>query len=281
MNHLHSRRQFFQLASLCGLSWVAGCGGGDGPSEADGTGNPADTTNAGSDAGAGTPPVVESPTPVSILLPAYFYDANLWQSAITRRTPAHKIIANVSNGPGKAPDGHFHQVFAQALASGHSLIGYVATGYGKIPVQTVIGQVLAWRNFYGVQHFFLDEASIKLSDIGYYRQIVEGILAASPQAQIILNPGAIPDPAYFALSPQVEIVVFESTWTNFQKLSFPSWMAAWRKRSHIIVFDAPQEALAAIYSFVSRNQGSGFFVTDAREAYYNKLPGYWELELAM
>lgn len=252
---MQGRRRFLSLTATGCLSLVAGCGGGS---------------------------KVQEPKPVPILLPAYFYDASIWQQALKPRAPSHKIIANVNSGPGTEPIEHFQTLFNQARALGHQLMGYVATGYGTVPPETVVSQSLAWKQLYGIEHIFLDEVSNLGALTHYYGAVVQAIRASSPQASVVLNPGLVPDESYFLIDPKVEIVVFESTWADFQKISFPGWMSAWWPRSHLMVYDAPIDALAPVYAFASQRHASGFFMTDSREAiYHEQLPSYWEQELAL
>lgn len=261
---IQSRRHFLSLMATTYLALAAGCGDENKPQESE------DEDKA------------QESRPVPILLPAYFYDANLWQRALTPRTPAHKIITNVNDGPGEENLDHFQALFDQARSFGHQLIGYVATGYGKVSLERIIRQSLAWKQLYGIEHIFLDEVSDQASMTNHYKAIVQAIRHATPESTVILNPGTPPDESYFFIDPKIEIVVFESTWADFQKVSFPNWMNSWWTHAHVMVYNAPVDALASIYTFVSQRHASGFFISDAGDAIYHEaLPSYWEQELAL
>jgi len=253
------QRRTFLLAALGGsVASLLGCGG------------------SGSDHDAKDTP----PTKPRILLPAYFYDAALWNAAITARPPGHWVIANVDNGPGTLADPHFTHLFKQTVQNGHTLFGYIATGHGQINQQAVLDQAAAWKGLYGIEHIFLDEVGNNESSLAYYRALIQSLRATYPSMRIVLNPGTIPLEAYFQIDPLVDIVVFEDRWSRFQAQTFPSWLDRWWPNTHLIVYDAPIDALKTMYDFVQGKGARGFFVTDSPDAiYHEQLPSYWSLEI--
>lgn len=254
------RRSFLKLGLGGTLLLLDGCGGGD----------------------SAPAPAPAPPSPPRILLPAYFYDAAEWERALRPRSPGHWIIANVNSGPGTSTDAHFVPLFAKARQRGHVLLGYVATGYGRMPQQTVIDQAKTWKDLYGIEHLFLDEVRADGAGLPYYRSLVTALRQQHPGATILLNPGTVPLEDYFRLDADVDILIFENRWSVFSKTNFPAWLEAWWTRSHLIVHGAPVDALPTIYRFARDRQMRGFFISDARDAIYHEgLPSYWEMELAL
>lgn len=259
MSHaIHAQRRAF-LGTLGGLALASltGCGGG--------SANP-------------SAPVYKTP----LLIPAYFYSAALWQQFLPVHTPAHTIIANVASGPGVLPDPYWVGIFAQARASGHQLLGYVATTFGAKPAATVLLEIAAWKTLYGITDIFFDEVGATAATLSYYAGLVRGIRAAKPTARVVLNCGTLPVVDYFLMDTLTEVVVFENTWTVFQTQTFPVWLNLYWSRAHLIVNTAPLAALASVNNLANAHHAAGYFVTDVNTgSYHLNLPSYWANEMQL
>ncbi len=259
MSHaIHTQRRTF-LSTLGGLAFASltGCGGG--------------STSPST-------PVYKTP----LLIPAYFYNAALWQQFLPAHTPAHTIIANVASGPGVLFDSYWVGIFAQARASGQRLLGYVATTFGTKPVATVLLEIAAWKTLYGITDIFFDEVNATANSLSYYTGLVQDIRAAKPTARVVLNCGTLPVVDYFLIDALTEVVVFENTWAAFQMQSFPIWLNLYWERAHIIVNSAPLAALANVNNFANAHHAAGYFVTDMSTGSYQlTLPSYWSNEIQL
>lgn len=159
-----------------GALLLTGCGGGDSSS------TPTDT----------------SPVCLSTLVPAYFEDAAMWRE-LAATTQSMVVICNVADGPGTQVDST-HLGWIQAVqAAGHRVQGYVHSNYAQRAQADVLADMDLWHDLYGVDDFFVDEASSVSADLSYYRNLLAAAVAARPARRFMLNPGRTPAIEYFSL----------------------------------------------------------------------------------
>ena len=215
---------------------------------------------------------------LSTLVPAYFYKAAPWaELAATRQSAV--VIANVSNGPGSKPDAQYLGWINQVRAAGHRVKGYVYTGYGQRPMAEVLADMQTWTQLYGVDDFFIDEASATSGDVPYYRSLLVSASAARAGRRFMLNPGMAPDLAYFGLAPGIDILVFENPWSSYTSARLPATLDAFASQCWIMALSA-SEADMRQAAAVARSRGfAGFFATDL--AFTSGLPSYWAQEKSL
>src|SRR5579872_1866853 len=98
-----------------------------------------------------------------VIVPLYAYPGWNWQSLIQAKEayPSVPVIAviNPSGGPGNWQDPNFVSGVQQLQAVGITVIGYVSTGYGSVPLWQVEQEISAYHQFYQLSGVFLDEMS--------------------------------------------------------------------------------------------------------------------------
>lgn len=168
----------------------------------------------------------------SIILPLYIYPAGdgltswdlVFSVAESYPNTNFLIIVNPDSGPGHTPDGMPSSDYQEALLKLNKYpnvqtLGYVRTGYGSQPEQTVkdeISQYASWwngadpDNNFGIDGIFFDETKATADNYGYMTRLAGHAYNAnpSPDTQVVFNPGAKPeDERWYHIADQ--IVVFE------------------------------------------------------------------------
>ncbi|MDQ0868419.1 hypothetical protein QFZ70_000892 [Arthrobacter sp. V1I9] len=251
------RKRPAAAALVSALLWLlAGCGLGD----------PAPP--------APLPPA--KPGALHIAVPAYVdpTDAPYWESVIDAAPQLRDVIVNPSNGPGAAVSDEHVRLIGALRDAGVRVLGYVMTGWGGRNPDEVTRDIDRWRDWYGVDDIFLDEAASAPGEIGTYAGYTAGIHRTGGIA--VLNPGIIPDRGYFEFADA--IVTFEDPFAGyFSSEQPPEWLQT-QSRTEVwhIISGAPEGRLGDVLDR-ARQQGAGkIFVTDDEEPNpYDSLPTYW------
>lgn len=256
-----NRRTFLAQTSVLGsVLGLAACGGGGG---GDAASDPVD-------------PV--TPIELKVLVPAYRYDGAVWKALAATKTPL-VVIANVSNGPGKRLDVQYQSWIEGVRNAGHRVKGYVYTSYGKRNTATVLADIEAWNTFYGIDDFFLDEATATTTYLSYYGNLLNQAVANVPTRRFMLNPGMPPDKGYFGLLPGVEMLVYENPWYKYTTSSLPTWLNTYASQCWILALEADESEMQAVAAVTRARNFAGFFATDS--AFTAGLPSYWVNEATL
>ena len=96
-------------------------------------------------------------SPISYWYPDFQKATSKWNQAITMSDKLGFVIINPNSGPGDQKDGMYVKQAIRAKAVGATVIGYVATGYGKIEIDSIISQIKKYQEWYTIEGVFLDE----------------------------------------------------------------------------------------------------------------------------
>ena len=241
---------------------LAACGGGDGSSASleNSNSNSNGSSNAvgsgGSNAGSGsssvnnpaeivpaakeeTPSV--TPTPMQVLVPAYFNPAPGWD-VMTSSAKAHpdvKITAilNPQNGKFTNVNVALTNAIASFKLAGGNVVGYVSTNYAKRSLAEVKANIDNYLLHYPeVSGFFLDEMEAKGKQLDFYSDVANYIRDKGLNLQIIGNPGTLPVEAYTSVSDT--LVTFEGKEVDYRSFN-PATLHSW-------VYDKPSTIQAAL-----------------------------------
>jgi hypothetical protein len=224
------------------------------------------------------------PTPVpqdearelGIAVPAYVdpTDATYWQSIIEAPPQLRDVIVNPNNGPGAEASEQHVQLIRTLRDAGVRVLGYVMTGWGVRDQAEVTQDIDRWREWYGVDSIFLDEAASVSEEVGTYAEYAATIHQSGGVA--VLNPGIVPDRGYFEFADA--IVTFEDPLDAYAKIKQPPEWLRTETRTEVwhIVSGAPQDQLAEVVSRARQQGAEEIFVTDDVEPNpYDSLPSYW------
>lgn len=251
---------------------LAACGGGDGGSASLGNSNNSSGggsaslgnsngnnnavasggSNAGSDSSSVNnpaeiiPPAKEeppsvAPTPMQVLVPAYFNPAPGWD-AMTSSAKTHpdvKITAilNPQNGKFTNVNAAFTNAIASFKLAGGNVVGYVSTNYAKRSLAEVKANIDNYLLHYPeVSGFFLDEMEAKGKQLDFYSDVANYIRGKGRNLQIIGNPGTLPVEAYASVSDT--LVTFEGKELDYRSFN-PATLHNW-------VYDKPSTIQSAL-----------------------------------
>ena len=161
-------------------------------------------------------------------------------------------------GPGTAPDPAYAKVIKNCYRYGRaSVIGYVATNYGRADIASVEQQIDSYYSFYpgDIAGIFLDEVSDAVpmtttSNQTYYQTLASYVHKRSDNNdEVVLNFGANPGSDWMLRASSAKnadiVVTFEGSYNNPSSNPYTSWQqAAWEQRYPAgdfaaLVYDAP------------------------------------------
>ena len=96
-------------------------------------------------------------SPISYWYPDFHKTTSKWNQAITMSDKLGFVIINPNSGPGDQKDDMYVQQAIRAKAVGATVLAYVATGYGKIEIDSIISQIKQYQDWYTIEGVFLDE----------------------------------------------------------------------------------------------------------------------------
>lgn len=128
-----------------------------------------------------------------LIVPLYAYPGSTWQSLvqIKEQYPSVPIIAiiNPASGPGSYQDPNFVSGIQQLQSVGITVIGYVPTDYGGVPVSQAEQEISTYSQFYSLSGVFFDQMSNVEGYESYYSTLTS--YASSLGMWITVgNPGA-------------------------------------------------------------------------------------------
>lgn len=206
------------------------------------------------------------------LVPAYFAPGTPggWDALLAGTPPGvATVIVNPANGPGTAPDPRYAEVLDAVRKKDIEVVGYVHTRFGTRPAAEVTADMERYREWYGIEGIFMDEASSLAADVPYYRD-----LAARVDGTAILNPGRVPDEAYAEVADIV--VSFEGPRTAYADATFPEWTTEHdaRRFAHL-VYEAAGVAPGTVERLAAERHAANVYVTDDTGANpWDTLPAF-------
>jgi hypothetical protein len=241
--------------------------------------------------GIDTPPIQTAPTPktpLTILVPAYFYPVEQGLEDWNRLIKAsHQVsitaIVNPASGPGKEVDPNYIKVFELAAKEPVTLIGYVTTSYCKRPIEDVKADVDRWLKFYpNIVGIFFDEQASGAEFVEYQATLYKYVRVDKKRQLVITNPGTVCAEGFLSKPATDSVCLFEGP----QPLD-PKGLPVWSKNykpMQIVALSYKVKTLDSmrecIHNAVGNNVGY-FYVTDAEGANpWNRLPAYWDEEVA-
>ena len=178
------------------------------------------------------------------LIPAYITPAAI-TDLVDGSQHRRLIIINPASGPGAAAHPAYREAVAAARASGALVVGYVPTAYGARDPAAVQADIGRYREWYGVDGVFLDEAAHDEAQLPYYRALSLHARAAGA-ALVVLNPGTVPRAGYFDLADVV--VTYEGPASGYADASTrtPDWVREQPpdRIAHLVYAASREQALA-------------------------------------
>jgi hypothetical protein len=254
----------------------------------------------------------DPPSPVRLLLPAYFYPAGEglkeWDRLIQAHDPNRRIeivpIININSGvPGDKVDAAYQKVIERAAEKKLHLLAYVASNYankdGKAPLDKVKQNISNYFKLYPqLGGLFVDEQSSQAKDLTYYREIRAHLLKTLGRADedeptggkplMVGNPGVPCAEEYLAkdkIRTMDVVVMYENVEAGnasvgvpaFKDYRHPAWAKSYKpERFAALVYGCPElRHLERV-----REQKFGYiYMTDRKGGNpWARLPSYWATE---
>jgi hypothetical protein len=231
------------------------------------------------------------PSPVRLLVPAYFYPAGKGMDEWRRMAKAAKdvpiiAIANPASGPGGQQDPNYVEAIDLAKQAGVTVIGYVSTSYAKRPLADVKADIDGWLKLYPkVDGFFFDEQTSGKETVPYYQALAAHAREKRKALDclIVTNPGTVTAKEYLLPFAGINITCLHEHHTGFDRYQRPAWAADVPAAQVAgLVYNEPSLAQMREHVKTASQKGIGYFyVTDATGSNpWDRLPTYWELEVA-
>jgi len=223
---------------------------------------------------------------MKLLIPAYFYPegagATLWERLIkVGETEQVVAIANPNSGPGTDVDINYEKYIQRASAYGVTIVGYIATGYGKVPASKIKSQIKKWLDMYpSIRGFFFDEQEWREKNeqgvdmIAHYSKVFadarKELSKKECQSLIISNPGMICSERYLTEAKPDVLCLYESSdkpepedgkrFSSFE----PTWMKKYPAESFAaLVLQVDSQDKMKQYVQLAASKGFGYvFVTN-------------------
>ncbi len=207
-----------------------------------------------------------------IIIPAYFYDGNIWERLLNQDTAGLNVITivNPASGPGSRPDPHYRDIISRLSQKGITPVGYVYTEYGRKPLRKVKKEIRKWLRFYpDIKGFFIDQVSTERKKLRYYRKIYR-FIKRKGNFTVILSPGAVPHFKYYKIADYV--ISFVGRYEN-------NGICETRKpeKDGCIVYGATYDQMMDI--LYNKNVNLIYVTDDGDFNPFDSLPGYLEDEI--
>ena len=175
---------------------------------------------------ATTDPTITDPSGAvhDVAVPAYFHPVvwpDLWERMQGLAAELRFVVVNPHNGVGDGTDSTYAGAVAGLVRAGVRTVGYVDTAYGERDPADVVAEAGLYRERYGIDGVFLDQASNDLAGVSTYERYLLG-LRTSGVRFVVLNPGVHPHPAYVEKANVT--VTFEGPFDDYVQLEEPGWV---------------------------------------------------------
>jgi hypothetical protein len=193
-------------------------------------------------------------------------------------------ILNPASGPGTSADLNYVNAVNNLHAAGGHVVGYVFTDYGNRPESAVEADIRSYISFYKIDGIFLDQQSTDPTKVGYYADLYNFIKNQNPSYQVIANPGTNTDEAYLSTPTADVLVTFENTASNYPGATPAPWTSNYSTNhfANLIHTEPTVAGMAADLLLAQQRNVGWVFVTDAGLPNpYDRLPSYWDQEVAL
>lgn len=225
---------------------------------------------------------------MQLWVPAYYYPFGKglkeWDRLIgsAQRAPIVAIV-NPDSGPGNKPDTNYAAIIPRAKKAGITLVGYVGTKYTKRPLEEVKAEVDKWVRFYPeIQGIHFDEQTSEAAKVDYFVALYQHVRKKLPKGRVLSNPGTDCAEDYVA-RPAADVVCLFEKDKGFDRFRLPAWSGRYtpnRFAAQAYQVDTPEKMEGYVRQAALGRIGF-IFITDAKGANpYDRLPSYWEAEVA-
>jgi Spherulation-specific family 4 len=181
--------------------------------------------------------------------------------------PDVTVVVNVHDGPGRRRDPTYADATTALASARVPMLGYVDVGYSARPLAALLADVSRWAA-YPVRGLFFDQVPTSPFALG---PVALALRAARRigLGELVLNPGAPPDPSYRPLGAAV--CSFEGAWDAYQEWSGDG---AQPGDGHLVYAVPPADLECARDLMAARGAGFGLVSDLPAGAPYGGLPSW-------
>ncbi len=135
-------------------------------------------------------------------IPLYTYPGptdTTWSAVLSAKLANWKVpfivTMNPNSGPGSSSDAMYASAVKKLQEAEIKVLGYIATGYGKVPESSIQSQISSYVSWYDLNGFFFDQLASSDSFVTYYNDLA---VMSAPRFTIG-NPGIVPSLSLFGI----------------------------------------------------------------------------------
>ena len=224
-------------------------------------------------------PVDKSKT--GIIFPLFGTIGPLWDDMLTYRHEHPSLpwigVVNPHNGPGDQQEdiyGHYITVMQECHIS---VLGYVSTFWGAVPLDTVKSDIDKYKEFYGIDGIFLDEMSNKAENVQYYKDITAYAKSVGVK-YVVGNTGTDAAPEYVGV---VDNIVISEGYGAPTLSRLGGWHVGYGKENFSYIAYS-QSTVDRQYVATSASFSSYLYITDDHFPNpYDQMPSHFDELLAL
>jgi Spherulation-specific family 4 len=193
------------------------------------------------------------------------------------------VVVNPASGPGNRIETNFAKILPQARRAGITLVGYVDTRYGRRPIAEVEREVETFLRFYpDVRGFHFDQQSSEARGVDYYAELYRYVHRRVPGALVLTNPGTVCDAGYAERPASDVIGLFENA-HGIDAFRPPAWVGRFPAlrfgvQAHEVMTE--EQMKRSVRRAAELGIGYVYFTDDVGPNPYDRLPTYWDAEVA-
>lgn len=228
---------------------------------------------------------------LEIVVPAYFYPSSSGSDWDDMNSAASVVpltaIMNPNSGPGTSQNSDYTSAVSSLRANGGTVIGYVSSVYADRPIAEVKADIDSYAAWYDIDGIFIDEMSntSSTSDLDFYEEVYDYIKLTEPTWEVMGNPGINTQEAYLTRPVADRLMNYESFGSNYVGHTPSAWNANYDSSNFVnLLHTLDSNDVPTMEQYidlaVSRNVGSIYFTDDVLGNPWDRLPTFWDEQVA-
>jgi hypothetical protein len=251
-----------------------------------GTGNPGSSTGTANTVTQKTYECTNDNVPIDenktgIIFPLFGTTGQLWDDMLAYRHLHPSLpwigVVNPHNGPGDQREDIYSHYISVMQDCHISVLGYVSTFWGAVPLDTVKADIDRYREFYGIDGIFLDEMSNLRDNVQYYKDITAYAKSVGVK-YVVGNTGTDAAPEYVGV---VDNIVISEGYGAPTLSRLGGWHVGYGKENFSYIAYS-QSTVDRQYVATSASFASYLYITDDHFPNpYDEMPSHFDELLAL
>ncbi len=236
-------------------------------------------------------PISTSASALEIVVPAYFYPSSSgsdWDEMNSAATVVPlTAIMNPNSGPGNSQSSDYSNAVNSLRSNGGNVIGYVSSSYANRPIADVKADIDSYSAWYNIDGIFIDEMTntSSASDLDFYEEVYAYIKLIEPTWEVMGNPGTSTQEAYLTRPTADRLMSYESFGSSYNGHTPSAWNSNYDSSKFVnLLHTLDSNDIPTMEQYidlaVSRNVGSIYFTDDVLGNPWDRLPVFWDEQVA-